>query len=243
MRASLFASKLEDEAERFGGMKFDDQLENIFAEIFGSIDIPNTYDMKPPEEFGIRKMHNPWYYLNPGIKAAELIKFTRRAEARHYRECSKIPAQHVEPVVVMEDNVPSNVPPTRSCAVGKKSYYTMVDISSHTNLYNRHIVIRESDNTFRTANWAERRRVHDSRRHIKVPYHVPFPWPDEDQLDTIPIQHKPPPSYRVYFHGEDELEKILRRRDRDARHALRSAKEQHEQNTWPSEGILMTKRV
>jgi hypothetical protein len=203
MRASLFTSKLEGEA-RSSGKELDDVLEDGFAEIFGEADFVADYDGKPPEEIPIRKMHNPWFYINPSLKGGELLKFVRSKESVYYRESSRIPAQRVDPVVAFQEPLPSKVV-RREPAPGKKSYHLMWDISKSKNLYDRMLVVRDLDGKWRTGTWEERRKVHDFRRHLKFPYTIPFPWPDETQIDGIPVHAKAPSSFQVRYEGDDDL--------------------------------------
>lgn len=202
IRSVLYACKVEEEA-RESGVMMDDQIEEGLAEIFGEVDFLGDYEGKPPEEIPIRKVRNPWFFINPALKSAELLKFLRSKESVYYRESSRIPAQRVDPVVPVSEPIASGTPPRRSVP-NKRPPWTIFDISPSKTLYDRAIIIREKDGTWRTGNWEERRRVHDLRRMLKYPYHIPFPWPDEKQPDGIPISAKPPSSFEVRYEGEDD---------------------------------------
>jgi hypothetical protein len=202
LRSILYACKLEEEA-REAGVMMDDTIEEGMGEIFGEVDFLNDFDGKPPAEIPIRKVHNPWYYINPALKSAELLKFLRSKESIYYRESSRIPAQRVEPVVAVSECLASGTLGRRSVP-NKRPPWTCFDISPSKTLYDRQIVVREKNGTWRTGNWDERRRVHDLRRYLKYPYHIPFAWPDEKQPDGIAISAKPPPSFEVRYEGEDD---------------------------------------
>jgi len=158
----------------------------------------------PSEEFVIRKTHNPWYFLNHGVKSGELLKFVRSAESRNYREASKIPAQRVEPMAPVEMVRVSKTPPEKKYTPKKRPRYMVWDISKTKDLYNREIYVRNDDYTsWRTANWDERRKVHDSRRFLKFPYKTPFAWPDERQIDRVAVSSKPPDGFIVHYSNEE----------------------------------------
>lgn len=46
------------------------------------------------------------------------------------------------------------------------------------------------------------------RRFIKYPFTVPFPWPDDNQPDGVPISAKHPPSFRVEYENEPHFMEI-----------------------------------
>lgn len=43
------------------------------------------------------------------------------------------------------------------------------------------------------------------RRFIKYPFTVPFPWPDDNQPDGVPVSAKHPPSFRVEYENEPQF--------------------------------------
>ena len=57
------------------------------------MDMTEGFEEKANFDIPIKKIHNPWYFVNPGLKSGELLKFLRSRETRYYREASRIPAQ------------------------------------------------------------------------------------------------------------------------------------------------------
>jgi len=76
----------------------------------------------------------------------------------------------------------------------------MFDSSPCYDMYNRPIIIRDTDNTWHTPDWDERRNLHDKRRYIKRPFILAqdmILYPDENQPDKIAVPFKPPSSFIV----------------------------------------------
>jgi hypothetical protein len=80
-------------------------------------------------------------------------------------------------VIVIDPFSPHNVLPDPVDATGKRiaqkptpphkiAKMVMYDSAVRYHLYDRPILIRDHDNTWRTATWEERRRVENSKRYV-----------------------------------------------------------------------------
>jgi len=57
------------------------------------------------------------------------------------------------------------------------------------------MIVRNSDNTFRTPTWEDRKMVIKDRKIMK--YYEPLPYNVTDDSDEISIQQRPPTSFAV----------------------------------------------
>lgn len=209
MRGFLYEGKLIKEC-RMRGIPIDEKalkIDDLFGDIFGTVDFPDDY-FDTPEEIPIRKIHNPWYYVDPGLKSGNLLKFLRRKETRHYREASKIPTQQYPKLEIKQEILGEGIKP-KVTPPGKIGKMIMYDSSVHYHLYDRPIMVNDSDNTWRTATWAERRAVENSRRQIKYPFHEPFEPECDHQPDWIAVENKPPGTFNLAFGDQDYLDDVF----------------------------------
>lgn len=105
------------------------------------------------------------YFVDPGVKSGNLLKFLRSKETRHYKEASRIPTQQYPKMQVFKEVLGEGIKPKPTPA-HKKARMIMFDSSERFHLYDRPILIRDHDNTWRTCTWEERRFVENSRRYL-----------------------------------------------------------------------------
>jgi len=91
----------------------------------------------------------------------------------------------------------------------KIARWIFFDSAVHYHLYDRPIIIRDHDNTWRTATWQERRFVENSRRQIKYPFHHRFEPEYDHQPDWVSIKNKAPDTFNVAFGKEDYLDDVF----------------------------------
>lgn len=96
------------------------------------------------------------YYINPGIKSGELLKFVRSKETVTYRESSRIPAQPVPASHTFTEVRASGISPPKKFPVGKRPKWILYDSSESKTMYNRTIIVRDADGNWRTGNWEVR---------------------------------------------------------------------------------------
>jgi len=184
------------------GIKADEILYEM-GENFVMTEYGGTYETTPKDR-NIRKKHNTWFFIPPSFSSKELLKFTSSKWTRTYRESPRIPPRQIDPPQIVEETIGSGAF-RKKVFPGKKMRWTIVDTSPCYDMYNRPILIRESDNTYHTPNWEQRCKIHDYRRCIKRPYIAEqmVIFPDDHQPDTIAVANKPPSSFIVRFSGED----------------------------------------
>lgn len=103
------------------------------------------------------------YFVDPGVKSGNLLRFLRSKETRHYKEASRIPTQQYPKMQVFQEVLGDGVKP-KPTPPHKKARMIYFDSSQRFHMYDRPILIRDHDNTWRAATWEERRRVENSRR-------------------------------------------------------------------------------
>ncbi|XP_049852447.1 uncharacterized protein LOC126331452 [Schistocerca gregaria] len=196
MRISLWVSSIEEQAEAEGA-KLDDTVESLLAEKYGELDFPGDI-AEVPERIPYKKRRDLYFFFDDEVKLQELMKVLRTRDMNHYRESPRVPKRSIPPIVKV---VPPQLESVRSTTAPNKfgSAWLMWDISPTKDMYNRRIVVRERDGSYRTGNWQERRYVEDYRRYIKWPVRVPFVRPDETQPDRVPREARIPEGYKVVF--------------------------------------------
>eukprot|EP01127_Copromyxa_protea_P016492 TRINITY_DN490_c0_g2_i1.p1 TRINITY_DN490_c0_g2~~TRINITY_DN490_c0_g2_i1.p1 ORF type:complete len:474 (+),score=128.07 TRINITY_DN490_c0_g2_i1:79-1500(+) len=202
MRGLLWEAKLIREAGE-KDIVFDDDIDHLFIQNFGEVDYCEGFEDRTDFDVPVKKVHNPWYFVDPGLKSGELLKFVRSRETRYFREASRIPTQRLEPVQEYPEVLPPGV--AQKKMPGKKGKYFMLDASSCYNLYTRPIIVRDEGNNWRTPTWEERRWVFNWRRPMKArPFKIPFVYPDNNQPDRRAIEDKAPNDFDISFPFEDE---------------------------------------
>eukprot|EP01124_Arcella_intermedia_P004377 TRINITY_DN1247_c0_g1_i1.p1 TRINITY_DN1247_c0_g1~~TRINITY_DN1247_c0_g1_i1.p1 ORF type:complete len:694 (-),score=167.84 TRINITY_DN1247_c0_g1_i1:59-2140(-) len=167
--------------------------------IFGSVDFKGDFEAIPPRERFINKKNHTWYYIPPGVKSKALLSFIRKRYLKTYQESPRISPLIIPDSAPIEKREVSKTFIRGETMKGKKTKWTLVDTSDCYDMYNRPIIIRDTDNLWRTANWEERREVHDRNRYIK------FPWkyrnqdiilhPDEEHPDKLDVNFTAPASF------------------------------------------------
>jgi hypothetical protein len=209
MRGYLYEGKLLQEL-RDRGFEIDEehlQIDDLFGKIFGSVDYPDDY-FDTPDEIPIRKIHNPWYFVDPGVKSGNLLKFLRSKETRHYKEASRIPTQPYPKMQIYKEVLGKGIKP-KPTPPHKKARCIYFDSSERFHMYDRPILVRDHDNTWRECTWEERRFIENSRRQIKYPYHQPFQPDFDHQPDWIKVAHKPPSSFDVAWGNENYFDDVF----------------------------------
>lgn len=200
MRISLWASKVEDQAEK-EGFAIDDSVERAFEQIYGAYDFPDSLS-DVPERIRYKNARNAWFFIDDEISSGAALKSLKSRDLAHMRESPRLPKQPLPPVKPVHQKVPSvGKVKIHSGRYGGKFY--LWDISKSKNMYNRRIVVREEDGSMRTGNWQERRWAEDYRRFLKYPVVSPVPTPDETQRDDVPAHA------RADAAEIDSLERIL----------------------------------
>jgi len=130
------------------------------------------------------------------------MDYINTSESRAYKEGPKIQASMAPPTV--------QINPMLLKAYGKKQVMNVSPRKRKTKLFvlgYKHgkdneilrapMVVRETDNSFRTANWEERKIIRRDRKTIR--YYEAEPFNITDKNDEISVQHTAPPSFNVDF--------------------------------------------
>jgi len=179
------------------GIRNDDMLYDL-GSTFDMTDFAGTFETAPKMR-NVRSKHNTLYFIPPGLSSKDLLSF-QSTKCKYYRESPRIPPRQIDPPYAVEETIGSGAF-KKKVYPGKKMRYTLVDISPCYDMYNRPILIRETDNAWHTPNWDQRCHVHDYRRLVKRPYisEQMVLFADEHQPDKIAVANKPPSSYIVRF--------------------------------------------
>lgn len=196
MRISLWMSHIDEQAEA-EGHKNDYSAEQLLADRYGELDFPGEI-AQVPDRIRYKVKHDTFFYMDSEVKSAELMKALRNKDMVHYREAPRLPRKTIPSVQSVAPRVASRA--NYKIQPGKyQGQWYMWDISPQKDMYNRHIVIRETDGSFRTGNWQDRRFAEDYRRYIKWPMKVPHVRPDENEPDHVPNYARVPEGYKVEF--------------------------------------------
>lgn len=199
MRLSLWTSKMEMQAED-EGIKLDDTIELLLGEHFGELDFPNDI-AEIPDRIRYKNKRDTYFFIDDDLNRASLLKSLRRRDMVDYKESPRLPKKSIPPVQIISPPQPKGT--KYSIYAGKhQNTFMMWDISPSKNLYDRLIVVRETDGSYRTGNWQDRRYVEDYRRFIKWPFKTPFIRPDDNEEDNVPIEAKLPDDFRVVFEDD-----------------------------------------
>lgn len=196
MRISLWVSSMDEQAKA-EGIDLDDTAERLLAETYGELDFPADI-AQVPDRIRFKMQRDTYFFMDDEVKSADLMKALRNKSMVHYREAPRLPKKSIPAV----ESVPVCLASRGNYKIqpGKfKSTMYMWDISPQKDLYNRAIVVRETDGSFRTGNWQERRYAEDYRRFIKWPMKVPFVRPDESEPDNVPSYARVPEGFKVEF--------------------------------------------
>jgi hypothetical protein len=88
----------------------------------------------------------------------------------------------------------------------KTNKFIMWDISPKHDLYTRKVLVRETDGSWRTGDWDERRFTHEARRYARWRMRVPTHIPDENSDDFWHPDERPPENYKPTLHEIPEEE-------------------------------------
>lgn len=196
MRISLWVSSMDEQAKA-EGIELDDTAERLLAKTYGELDFPADI-AQVPDRIRYKLKRDMYFYMDDEVKSSTLMSALRNKNMVHYRESPRLPKKEIPAVEAIEPCLPSRVQfkPTP----GKfHSLLYIWDISSPKDMYNRQIVVRETDGTLRTGNWQERRFAEDYRRYIKWPMKVPHVRPDESEPDHVPSYARVPDGFKVEF--------------------------------------------
>lgn len=204
------------------GVKLDDTIELLLGEHFGELDFPNDI-ADIPDRIRYKNKRDTYYFIDDDLNRASLLKSLRRRDMVHYKESPRLPKKSIPPVQIVTPLQPEGIKNT--VYAGKhKNTFMMWDISPSKTLYDRLIVIRETDGSFRTGNWQDRRYVEDYRRFIKWPFKTPFIRPDDTQEDHVPLEAKLPEDYKVVFEDDfsdprfsDDFKEFIKEVDEEER--------------------------
>jgi hypothetical protein len=201
MKMSLWLSKMEEQAAKEGKL-YDDTIERMLEQKYGVMDFPNEIG-DIPERQTWKNRTDGYMYIEPEVSSGEVLKALKHRDMFLFRESPRVPRQPIPPVEPRRQRVLSTTKP--KVYPGRYPGKTfMVDISKCKTMYDRLILVREEDGSFRTCNWQERRYINDYRRLLKYPTIRPFAVPDEDELDNVP------PSVRVDFRDLDNMEEAMK---------------------------------
>jgi hypothetical protein len=200
MRINLWVYKLDEQAksEGFAG---DDTIEKLLAEKYGELDFPGDI-AQVPDRIRFKLRRDTYFFVDDEVKSDVLMKALRTKGMVHYREAPRLPKKSIPAVKSIPPRVASRTNYTTQPGKFKTTFY-MWDISPSKDIYNRHIVIRETDGSYRTGNWQERRFAEDYRRFVKWPLKTPFVRPDENEPDNVPAYARVPEGFKVEFEQFD----------------------------------------
>lgn len=196
MRISLWVSSMDEQAKA-EGIDLDDTAERLLAEVYGELDFPADI-AQVPDRIRYKLQRDTYFFMDDEVKSGTLMKAMRNKGMVHYREAPRLPKKQIPAVESITPRLASKVSFTPTPGKHKNVMY-MWDISPQKDLYNRHIVVRETDGSYRTGNWQERRYAEDYRRYIKWPMKVPFVRPDESEPDHVPSYARVPEGFKVEF--------------------------------------------
>lgn len=174
---------MADQAEK-EGWPLDDSVDRALEQEYGALDFPDTIS-DIPDRMNWKNKRNAWFFIDDEISSAQALKALKTRDMSHLREAPRLPKHPIPPVVPVAQKLPKFVKQKIYPGRYHGKFY-LWDISKPKNLYDRRIVVREEDGTFRTGNWQERRWVDDYRRFLKYPVINPVPLPDETQRDHVP---------------------------------------------------------
>jgi hypothetical protein len=203
MRISLWVSGMDEQAIA-EGVELDDTAERLLAGIYGELDFPADI-AQVPDRIRFKLKRDTYFFVDDEVKSADLMQALRNKGMVHYREAPRLPKKSIPNVQSVPHRLASRVTFTPQPGKFRGTMY-MWDISPSKDLYNRHIVVRETDGSLRTGNWQERRYVEDYRRFIKYPMKVPHVRPDESEPDHVPTYARVPDGYKVEFETKDGRE-------------------------------------
>lgn len=137
------------------GEELDDTVEKLLGEAFGELDFPNDI-ANIPQRIRYKNRRDTYYFLDDEVSRASLLKAMRTRDMVHYKESPRLPKKAVPPVRIVDDLLPEGIKP--KIYQGKHDgTFVMWDISPSRDLYNRTIVVRETDGSLRTGSWQDRR--------------------------------------------------------------------------------------
>ena len=135
----------------------------------------NPTDIPPiPPEIPYRNAIHTHFYIDGNIRSSELLRMFRRRSTLKYQESPKVPKREVFPMVQLPPIIHNTQRPPLSYPLKYPKKFVMWDISPQFDLYERTIVIRDTNGTWRTAHWEERCAVQDFRSKLRYPLKIPY---------------------------------------------------------------------